>query len=79
MRVLNDVLLPFIDDFVIVYLDDIMIFSKTHEEHLKHAKQVIDVLKKENFYLKISKYEFGKTSVVYLGHIVGGAELKIDI
>ena len=38
MRVMNDVLRPFIDDFVIVYLDDILVFSKTWEEHLKHVK-----------------------------------------
>ena len=46
MRIMNDVLRPFIDDFVIVYLDDILIFSKTWEEHLKHVKKTLDVLKK---------------------------------
>ena len=45
MRKMNDVLKPFIDDFVIVYLDDIMILRKTWEEHLKHVKQTLDVLK----------------------------------
>jgi len=44
MRVMNDVLRPFIDDFAIVYLDDILVFSKTWEEHLKHVKQTLDVL-----------------------------------
>jgi hypothetical protein len=63
---------------VIVYLDDILIFSKTREEHVKHVRQVLDVLKKEKLFLKMSKCEFGKTSLVYLGHIVGGGELKID-
>lgn len=45
MRVMNNVLRPFLDDFVIVYLDDILIFSKTHEEHLKHVRKFLDVLK----------------------------------
>jgi hypothetical protein len=78
MRVMNDVLRPFLDDFVIVYLDDILIFSKSREEHVRHVKQVLDVLRKEQLFLKLSKCEFGKTSLIYLGHIVGGGELKID-
>ena len=77
MRLMNDVLRPFLDDFVIVYLDDILIFSKTWEEHLKHVKQTLDVLKREKLHVKLSKCEFGKTSLNYLGHIVGGGELKI--
>jgi hypothetical protein len=78
MRVMNDVLIPFLDDCVIVYLDDIFIFSKSREEHVKHVKQVLDVLRKEIFFLKMFKCEFGKTSLIYLGHIVGGGELKTD-
>jgi hypothetical protein len=78
MRVMNDVLRPFLDDFVIVYLDDILIFSKSREEHIEHVKRVLDVLRKEQLFLKLSKCEFGKTSLIYLGHIVGGGELKID-
>jgi hypothetical protein len=78
MRAMNDVLRHFLDDCVIVYLDDILIFIKSHEEHVMHVKQVLDVLKKEKLFLKMSKCELGKTSIVYLGHIVGGGELKID-
>jgi len=76
---MNDILRQFLDYFVIFYLDDILIFSKTREEHVKHVKQVLYVLKKEKLYLKMSKCEFWKTSLVYLGHIVGGGELKIDL
>jgi hypothetical protein len=78
MRVMNDVLRHFLDDFVIVYLDDILIFSKSREEHTEHVKEVVDVLRKEQFFFKLSTCEFGKTSLIYLGHIVGGGELKID-
>jgi hypothetical protein len=78
MRVMNDVLRPFLDDFVIFYLDCIFIFSKSHEEHIEHVNKFLDILRKEQFFFKLSKCEFGKTSLIYIGHIVGGGELKID-
>lgn len=78
MRVMNDVLRPFLDEFFIVYLDHILIFSKSRDEHVMHVNKVLDVLRKEQLFLKMSKCEFGKTSLVYLGHIVRGGGLKID-
>jgi hypothetical protein len=63
MRVVNDVFRPFLDDFVIVYLDDILVFSRTWEEHVRHVKQVLDTLKREKLYVKLSKCKFGKTSL----------------
>ena len=77
MRVMNDVLRTFLDDFFIVYLDNILIFKKSREGHVIHVNKVIDVLRKEKLFLKMSKCEFGKTSLVYLRHIVGGDLLKI--
>ena len=77
MRVMNDVLRTFLDDFFIVYLDNILIFKKSREGHVIHVNKVIDVLRKEKLFLKMSKWEFGKTSLVYLRHIVGGDLLKI--
>ena len=78
MRVMNDVFRPFIDDFVIIYLDDILVFSKTWEEHIVHVKKVLDVLRKEKLSVKMSKCKFAKTSLVYLGHIIGGFHLRVD-
>jgi len=71
MRVMNDIFWPFIDESVLLYLDDILVFSKSWVEHMCHVKKVLDVLKKEKLFVKLSKYEFGKTSLGYLGHIVG--------
>lgn len=78
MRVMNDVFRSFINVFVIVYLDDIIFFSRTSDEHVRHVKQVLDTLQREKLYVKLSKCEFGKNELVYLGHIVGGGQLKID-
>jgi len=75
---MTDLFRPFIDEFVLVYLDDILIFSKSWNEHVCHVKKVFGVLKNEKFYVKLSKCEFWKTSLVYLGRIVGCGQLKID-
>jgi hypothetical protein len=77
-RVMNDVFRHFLDDFVIVYLDDILIFSGTWDKHLRHVKKVLDTLQRDKQYVKLSKCEFGKTALVYLRHILGGGQLKID-
>eukprot|EP00253_Pinus_taeda_P021300 PITA_21300 len=78
MRVMNDVLRPFLDDSVILYLDDILIFRKSKDEHVMHVNKLLDVLRKEQLFVKMSKCEFYKTYLVYLGHIVRGGELKIE-
>ncbi|GBG89206.1 hypothetical protein CBR_g48914 [Chara braunii] len=54
--------------FVVVYLDDILIFSKTMEEHLKHLEKVLQVLKEAQLHLNLEKYEFGRDGVIYFGH-----------
>jgi hypothetical protein len=78
MQLMNDVFRTFIDEFVIVYLDDVLIFNRTREEHVHHVRKILSVLHREKLFVKLSKCEFGKTCLVYLGYIVGGGELKID-
>lgn len=60
MRVMNVVFIPFIDSFVIVYLDDKIVYSYTWEDHLMHIKKVLKTLHDKNILLKRSKYEFVK-------------------
>jgi hypothetical protein len=78
MRVMNDVFRPFLYDFVIIYLDEFLTFSGTWDECVRRVKKVLDTLQREKLYVKLSKCEFSKTVLVYLGHIVGGGQLKID-
>uniref|UniRef100_A0A383WFN5 Reverse transcriptase n=1 Tax=Tetradesmus obliquus TaxID=3088 RepID=A0A383WFN5_TETOB len=75
---MNDVLRPFLDDFVIVYLDDILIFSKTLEEHLEHVDKVLTALKKARLYAGLDKCAFAMKEVAFLGHIVSGEGIKMD-
>ena len=78
MRVMSDVFHPIIDDFGIVYLDDFLVFSKSWDNHIIHVKKVFDILRKDKHFVKMSKCEFAKTSLVYLGYVVGNGQLKVD-
>nr|CAD1829814.1 unnamed protein product [Ananas comosus var. bracteatus] len=79
MRLMNDVLRPFLDDFVIVYLDNILIYNRSWEEHLAHVKKVFMLLEEHQLRLNPKKCEYGKQSLVYLGFVVGGGELQINL
>jgi len=71
MHLMHQAFRPFLDSFVIVFLDDILIYSKTMDEHVKHVRKVLEVLRKEKLYAKLSKCELMRTEVEFLGHIVG--------
>lgn len=66
MRVMNDLFRPFLDHFVLVYLNNILVYSMNWDEHVCHVKKVLNIMKNEKLYLKLSKCEFGNTSLVYL-------------
>jgi Reverse transcriptase (RNA-dependent DNA polymerase) len=63
----------------VVYLDNIMIFSKTWKEHIEHLKKVLEILRKEKFLVKKKKCTFGKEEVGYLGFIVEKRQVKTDL
>jgi RNase H-like domain found in reverse transcriptase/Reverse transcriptase (RNA-dependent DNA polymerase)/Integrase zinc binding domain/Chromo (CHRromatin Organisation MOdifier) domain/Retroviral aspartyl protease len=67
-----------LDAFVAIYLDDILIFSKTEEEHLIHVRKVLEVLRKNKFYAKKSKCSFMSDNLLYLGHVVDKEGVKVD-
>ncbi|GKC94759.1 putative reverse transcriptase domain-containing protein [Tanacetum coccineum] len=70
MDLMNRVCNPYLDKFVIVFIDDILIYSKSKEEHAKHLKLILELLKKEELYAKFSKCEFWLSKVQFLGHVI---------
>ena len=70
MRLMDDILQPFTNSFVVVYLDDILIFSQTWEEHLHHIRQVLQTLWRHKLCANLEKCTFVMTQVQYLGYII---------
>lgn len=79
MRLMNEVLKIFLGKFVIVYLDDILIFNKTKEEHLEHIRQVLQRLKEETLMINLKKCSFMQEEIVYLGFVILVDGLKMDL
>src|SRR5271170_610647 len=73
----NNVFRRFLNIFLIVYLDDIVIYSNTLDEHLKHLRQVLDVLRTNELYAKPHKCVFGKSEIEFCGHIIGNGTVKV--
>jgi hypothetical protein len=75
---MNELFQPYLRKFVLVFFYDILIYSKTWKEHLKHLEQVLSLLDENQFYAKISKCTFGKEEVEYLGHVISKEGVKVD-
>ncbi|WVZ69639.1 hypothetical protein U9M48_018398 [Paspalum notatum var. saurae] len=75
---MNDVLRPFLRRFVLVFFDDILIYSRTWADHLRHIRAVFDVLQQHRLFLKRAKCAFTASSVAYLGHVVSAAGVAMD-
>ncbi|GKD19973.1 putative reverse transcriptase domain-containing protein [Tanacetum coccineum] len=78
MDLMNRVCRLYLDKFMIVFIDDILIYSKTQEEHVEHLRLVLELLKKEKLYAKFSKWEFWLREVQFLGHVINGNGIHVD-
>ncbi|GBG70548.1 hypothetical protein CBR_g6674 [Chara braunii] len=75
---MNDIFRDILEEYVLVYLDDILVYSRTLEDHLRHLRDVLQRLRKQGFYAKLSKCRFAQRKVDFLGHHVSDQGLHMD-
>ena len=75
---MNTVLSNYLDKFVVFFIDDILIYSKTKEEHDEHLRIILQVLREHKLYAKLSKCEFFKDKIQYLGHVISKEGISVD-
>ncbi|KAF5790284.1 putative nucleotidyltransferase, Ribonuclease H [Helianthus annuus] len=78
MDLMNRVFHEFLDKFVIVFIDDILVYSKSKEEHEYHLRTVLEILRQKKLYAKFSKCEFWLNQVAFLGHVVSAEGISMD-
>ncbi|GKC71771.1 putative reverse transcriptase domain-containing protein [Tanacetum coccineum] len=79
MDLMNRECKPYLDKFVMVFIDDILIYSKSEEEHTEHLKLILELLKKEELYAKFSKCNFWLSRVQFLGHVINSEGIHVDL
>ena len=78
MCMMNNIFSKYLDKFVLVFVDDILVYSKNKEEHEEHLRIVLRVLREHQLYAKFSKCEFYQPQIQYLGHIISKAGIAVD-
>jgi hypothetical protein len=78
MNMMNKVFMEFLDKFVVVFIDDILVYSKINEEHERHLRLIMEKLREHKLYAKFSKCEFWLSEVAFIGHIVSMEGIVVD-
>jgi len=78
MYLMNKVFIEYLDKFVVVLINDILVFSKNEKEHEKHLRLVLQKLREHQLYAKLSKCEFWLKEVSFLGHIISNGGVAVD-
>ena len=78
MDYMNQIFRPYLDKFVMVFIDDILVYSKIEIEHAEHLRLVLQILTEKKLYVKLSKCEFWMKEVKFLGHIVSQGGIFVD-
>ena len=79
MYLMNSVFMPELDKFVVVFIDDILIYSKNEEEHTEHLRIILQRLREHKLYAKFSKCDFWLKEVQFLGHIISEAGISVGL
>nr|KYP59639.1 Transposon Ty3-G Gag-Pol polyprotein [Cajanus cajan] len=79
MNCMNRIFRPFLDKFVVMFVDDILIYSRTPEEHGEHLRLVLEILKAKQLYAKLSKCEFWLSEVKFLGHVISAEGIAVNL
>ena len=78
MNLMNKVFMEYLDRFVVVFIDDILIYSKNESDHEQHLRLVLQKLRDNQLYAKLSKCEFWISEVSFLGHIISNGGISVD-
>ncbi|KAL4297943.1 hypothetical protein GQ457_12G012250 [Hibiscus cannabinus] len=78
MDLMNQIFKPYLDKFVVVFIDDILIYSRNRDEHAEHLKIVLQTLREHQLFAKFSKCEFWLSEVAFLGHVISIEGIKVD-
>ncbi|MDK0545408.1 reverse transcriptase family protein, partial [Clostridium perfringens] len=78
MNLMNTIFQPYLDSFVVVFIDDILVYSENEKEHKNHLTVVLEILRAKKLYANLSKCEFWIKEVMFHGHIILDGKIQVD-